>query len=91
MPFAKGKPNPGAGRPKGVPNKLTQEVKAVIIEVASGLGGAQGMLEWVNKDDKNESAFWTSIYPRLAPLDMKHSGDMEVIHKYAVPQTRPLA
>jgi len=64
------------GRPKGTPNKTTAEVKAVIMEVATRLGGADGMLEWVSKDPKNESAFWTNIYPRLAPLDMKHSGEI---------------
>ena len=90
MAFPKGKKNPGAGRPKGVPNKLTTEVKAVIVEVAMGLGGAQGMLDWVKKDDKNEAAFWTSIYPRIAPLDVAHTGEVNTVHKYAVPDTRPI-
>lgn len=90
MAFPKGKKNPGAGRPKGVPNKLTQEVKAVIIEVATGLGGAAGMLKWTKQDPKNEAAFWTSIYPRIAPLDVKTTGEVELIHKYAVPATRPI-
>ncbi len=91
MAFPKGKKNPGAGRPKGVPNKLTQEVKAVIVEVATGLGGAAGMMEWAKKDPKNESAFWTSIYPRIAPLDMNHSGEVNTVHKYQVPDTRPIS
>jgi len=76
MPFVKGKPNPSKGRKAGTPNKLTQEVKAVIIEVATGLGGAAGMLKWTKQDPKNEASFWTSIYPRIAPLE--HSGGIEV-------------
>lgn len=91
MAFPKGKKNPGAGRPKGVPNKLTTEVKAVIVEVATGLGGAAGMKRWAEADPKNLSAFWTSIYPRIAPLDVAHSGEVSSVHSYAVPATRKIA
>lgn len=90
MAFVKGQPNPSKGRKAGVPNKLTQEVKAVIIEVATGLGGAKGMKEWAESDPKNLSAFWTSIYPRIAPLDVAHSGEVSTVHNYAVPETRPI-
>lgn len=76
MPFPKGKKNPGAGRPKGAVNKATAEVKSVILEVAAGMGNAKGMLAWIKKDPKNEAAFWTNIYPRIAPLDVKHGGEI---------------
>lgn len=33
------------------------------------------MIEWAKADEKNESAFWTSIYPKLLPLQV--SGDAE--------------
>lgn len=58
---------PGAGRKKGVPNKVTQETKEVIALVAEGLGGAEAMLTWARK---NEDAFWERIYPKLLPLTL---------------------
>jgi hypothetical protein len=58
------------GRQKGTPNKTTQEAKDAIALVASGLGGANRMLEWVQEDPANEKLFWTSIYPKLLPLQV---------------------
>lgn len=55
------------GRTKGTPNKLTQDVKQAIQLVAEGLGGSDGMLEWVKADADNEKLFWAQIYPKLLP------------------------
>lgn len=74
MKFAKGQPNPGKGRPKGIPNKVTQLAKDVIAQVAEGLGGAERLQKWVNEDSKNEAAFWISIYPRMLPLQVTGEG-----------------
>ncbi len=90
MPFPKGHKNPKAGRPKGAINKATAEVKAVILEVAAKMGNADGLHKWIQKDPKNEAAFWTNIYPRIAPLDVKQSGELEIINHYSVPETRPI-
>ena len=62
------------GRPKGVPNKLTTAVKDAIAEAAEGLGGTQRLIDWCKEDTKNESAFWTSIYPKLLPLQVTGEG-----------------
>ena len=74
---------PGPGRPKGSPNKTTAAAKAVIEEAASGLGGADRLLEWAKEDPKNEHAFWSSIYPKLLPLQVSGDADnpLQVIHK----------
>lgn len=64
-----GKGKAGPGRPKGVPNKTTQAAKEAIAEAAENLGGSARLVEWAKEDPKNESAFWTSIYPKLIPLD----------------------
>lgn len=60
----------GRGRPKGALNKTTKSVKAAIECAAEGLGGAQRLVDWAKEDPKNESAFWTSIYPKLLPLQV---------------------
>ncbi len=70
-----GKGKAGPGRPKGVPNKTTQEAKAAIALVAASLGGAEALEAWVRGDKKNEFAFWTTIYPKLLPLQVANADD----------------
>ena len=74
--FTKGPGGKKKGRPKGVPNKLTQSVRDAIAQAAAGLGGTARLVEWANADDKNKTLFWTSLYPKLLPLqvagDPKH-------------------
>jgi len=65
----------GRGRPKGSPNKLSKEAKDVIASVAQSIGGAERLQTWVQADPKNESAYWTTIYPKLLPLTLTGSGD----------------
>ena len=47
----------------------------MILEVASGLGGAKRMLEWAQEAPENERAFWVQVYPKLLPLQI--AGDPE--------------
>jgi hypothetical protein len=63
-------PGPGPGRPKGSPNKTTQAVKDAIAQAAEDLGGAQRLVAWAKEDPANERAFWTTIYPKLLPLQL---------------------
>lgn len=72
--FKKGQ-KPGPGRPKGVPNKTTQTAKEAIALAAEGLGGTERLIAWAQEDPLNERAFWSSIYPKLLPLQV--AGDPE--------------
>lgn len=67
--------NRGKGRKKGVPNKTTQIAKDAIALAADRLGGVDRLVEWAKEDDKNEAAFWTTIYPKLLPLQVNGAGD----------------
>lgn len=71
-----GKGKPGPGRPKGLPNKTTQSAKDAIAFAADALGGGQRLVDWVKEDEANEKAFWTTIYPKLLPLQV--NGDLAV-------------
>jgi hypothetical protein len=62
--------NAGKGRPKGALNKTTRAAKEAIAFAAEGLGGAERLVAWAQEDPKNEAAFWTSIYPKLLPLQV---------------------
>lgn len=63
------------GRPKGVPNKMTQTAKDAIAKAAHELGGADRLVAWAKEDPSNERAFWTAIYPKLLPLQVQGAGE----------------
>lgn len=64
----------GPGRPKGLPNKMTTSAKEAIAAAAEALGGSNRLVEWAQEDPLNERAFWTSIYPKLLPLQVVGEG-----------------
>lgn len=66
----KGQVKRGPGRPKGSENKITKAAKDAIAEAAEGLGGTQRLIDWAKEDPLNERAFWSSIYPKLLPLQV---------------------
>lgn len=70
----KGQVKRGPGRPKGTPNKTTKAAKDAIAEAAEGLGGTQRLIDWAKEDPLNERAFWSSIYPKLLPLQLSGEG-----------------
>lgn len=75
-----GKGKAGPGRPKGLPNKTTTIAKEAIALAAEGLGGTKRLIEWAKEEPKNEHAFWTTIYPKLLPLqvDANMSGKLAI-------------
>lgn len=80
----------GRGRPKGSANKTTKAAKELIAEAADQIGGLDRLVAWVKLEEKNESAFWTSIYPKLLPLQVNGSGeDGEHLHSLTVSFVRP--
>ncbi len=63
-PSRVGDGTPGPGRKKGVPNKLTSDVKAMILEALGKAGGAEYLLE---QAQTNPNAF-LSLVGRVLPL-----------------------
>lgn len=70
---------PGPGRPPGSPNKTTAAAKQVIQEASEKLGGVNRLVEWAQEDPLNERAFWSSIYPKLLPLQVAGDPDHPLI------------
>ena len=68
-------PNAGKGRPKGSVNKSTKLAKEAIAAAAEKLGGTDRLVAWAKEDEKNEHSFWTTIYPKLLPLQVAGDSD----------------
>ena len=66
--------NAGKGRKKGSVNKTTRIAKEAIAFAADKLGGAERLAEWADESPDNEKAFWTTIYPKLLPLQVSGEG-----------------
>jgi len=72
-----GKPrqgNAGQGRKPGSLNKTTREAKEAIELAFHGIGGVNALISWAKE---NQGAFYTSIYPKLLPVQHKVGGDKD--------------
>lgn len=65
-----GKGKAGPGRPKGVPNKLTADVKAMILEALDRKGGVDYL---VTQAEENPTAFMT-LLGKVLPLQVTGEG-----------------
>ena len=74
-------PAAGKGRPKGSPNKTTALAKEAIALAADRLGGVDRLVAWAQEDEKNEHSFWSSIYPRLLPLQVNAELAGNIVHQ----------
>lgn len=63
-------PNAGKGRPKGVPNRVTMQLKDMILQALDGAGGAAYLQR---QADENPSAF-LSLVGKVLPMTVQHSG-----------------
>lgn len=73
----------GRGRPKGTPNKVTADLKAMILGALSGVGGESYLKR---QAEKNPTAFMTLI-GRVLPLTV--AGDPTAPLKLTVTWEKP--
>jgi len=65
-------PNAGKGRPAGSLNKVTGELKEMILNALDGAGG----VEYLQRQaDENPNAF-LSLVGKVLPLTVKHQGGL---------------
>jgi hypothetical protein len=76
------------GRKKGSLNKTTRAAKDAIALAAENLGGADRLVAWAQEDPKNESAFWTTIYPKLLPVQIQGDSEHPLTIAWPVPASR---
>ena len=53
------------GRPLGSPNKVQQLARENLTETFDIIGGVQGLVNWINANDRNKYAFYVYIYPKI--------------------------
>lgn len=71
MPKGIKPPNAGKGRPKGVPNKVTGELKTMILQALEQAGG----IAYLQKQaGENPNAFLTLV-GKVLPLQVGAAGD----------------
>jgi hypothetical protein len=83
-------PNAGKGREKGVPNKVTKELKDMILGALDQAGGV-GYLTKKANDPRTASAF-LSLVGKVLPLQIKGAGpngehQSRVIVEFVGPRT----
>lgn len=70
----------GKGRPKGSQNKTTTLAKTAIAEAFEKLGGIDALVDWARSGPDELRVFYGTIYPKLIPLDVAHSGTVTLGH-----------
>jgi hypothetical protein len=78
---------PGAGRKKGIPNKLTGDVKAMILGALEQAGGQQYLAD---QAEQNPGAFM-ALVGKVVPKDLKvdQQGNMTFTILTSVPDAKP--
>jgi hypothetical protein len=70
--FKKGRQkHPAAGRKKGVRNKLTLTCREALATCFESLGGVEGLIAWAKKNNDNMKAFYTKMWIKLLPVQVK--------------------
>lgn len=75
-------PNAGKGRKKGVPNKVTADLKGMVLDALKQAGGVD-YLVWLAH---NEPASFTALLGRIIPLQVRGDGEqpavVEIVHTF---------
>ncbi len=69
---------PGPGRPKGVPNKTTTQLKEALIEAASAAGGEAGLVGYLTRQAEENPGPFLSLLGKVLPLQIGGDGDNPV-------------
>lgn len=71
-----GGPRAGAGRPKGVPNKVGAQVREAILEAFKAAGGVRYL---ITLSEEHPQVF-AVLLGKILPTEVQHSGEIELVH-----------
>ena len=74
----------GRSSPKAAASKTKAAARDAIAQAAAELGGHERIIAWAMEDPKNEATFWSSIYPKLIPVQLSGEGGGPVEHSLTV-------
>lgn len=63
-------PNAGKGRPPGASNKITREVKQMILDALDAAGGKGGGVEYLTKQAKKNPKSFLTLVGKVLPLQI---------------------
>lgn len=93
MPRAKGSPRPaGSGRQRGTQNRLTRQLKDLILAALDAAGG----VEYLTRQAEAQPGAFLALIGRVLPLQVKAGGDeptmpVRVIHEHSAAALPPAA
>lgn len=61
---------PGPGRPKGVPNKTTTQLKEALLEAATLAGGEAGLVGYLVQQAADNPASFLTLLGKVLPLQV---------------------
>lgn len=65
---------PGPGRPKGVPNKMTTQLKDAILEAATKAGGPGGLVGYLTLQASENPGPFLSLLGKVLPMALDAQG-----------------
>lgn len=71
-PLSKDKPGPG--RPKGVPNKTTTQLKEAILQAATEAGGDEGLVGYLKFLAADSPSAFSSLLGKVLPMQISGEG-----------------
>lgn len=84
-------PKPGPGRPKGLKNKVTRDIKEALLEAFNSpeIGGVQGLIKF-GSQPRNQAKFFEFVM-KLLPNDHRVTGadGGEIVHKIVREVVKP--
>lgn len=72
MAFPKGQKNPNAGRPKGIPNRPSIELRDMVLAAFEELGGTNWLVEVARNDPKTFVPLITKMLPKDVQIDFNN-------------------
>lgn len=73
--------NAGKGRPKGIPNKTTKQLKEAILEAAEKAGGEEGLIGYLADQAVKNPPSFMALLGKVLPMQVtgEDGGPLQVI------------